>query len=86
MFLEHNTTLSPWIDLDDVQKKGVMILWRGENSGPAGRIMELYPNASRRGQHTLPFHSYGTFPDLTINWIIVPPGSVATSVDDERTD
>ena len=22
MFLEHNTTLSPWIDLDDVQKKG----------------------------------------------------------------
>jgi 4-amino-4-deoxy-L-arabinose transferase-like glycosyltransferase len=86
MFLEHNTTLSPWIDLDDVQKKGVMILWRGENSGPAGRIMELYPNASRQGQHTLPFHSYGTFPDLTINWIIVPPGSVATSVDDERTD
>ncbi|EEE43160.1 glycosyltransferase family 39 protein [Roseibium alexandrii] len=86
MFLEHNAKLSPWIDLDDVQKKGMMILWRGENSAPAGQILELYPNAVLQGQQTLPFHSYGTFPDLTINWIIVLPGSVATSVDEELAD
>lgn len=78
MFLEHDPLLSPWIDLDDVQNKGVMIVWRGNSPRPGGHIQTLYPNTERDGGKSLPFHTYGTFPDLKINWIIVPPGKVAT--------
>ncbi|MEP3045712.1 MAG: glycosyltransferase family 39 protein [Roseibium sp.] len=77
MFLNHDVSVSPWIDIDDVQKHGVMIIWLGENETPGGIISSLYPDIARQGQKTFPYHSYGTIPDLTINWIIIPPGSVA---------
>ncbi len=79
MFLEHDEDLSPWIDVEDVQKKGVMILWRGNAAAPGGHIQNLYPNSGQHGRKTLPFHSYGTFPELTINWLIIPPGGHVTS-------
>lgn len=79
MFLEHDPALSPWIDIKDVQKKGVMILWRGPGSIPTGKIANLYPGLGRQGTEQIPFHSYGTIPDLQLNWIIIPPGSVAQS-------
>ena len=81
MFLDHDVQLSPWIDLKDVQDKGVMIVWQGESTQPGGHIQALYPNAERQGSQTVPFHSYGTFPELVINWLIVPPGKVATQAD-----
>jgi len=78
MFLDHDAELSPWIDLTDVQKKGVMIVWQGDSLQPGGHIQSVYPDALRQGTAALPFHSYGSFPDLKINWMIIPPGKVAT--------
>ncbi|QDG75612.1 glycosyltransferase family 39 protein [Labrenzia sp. PHM005] len=82
MFLEHDPLLSPWIDLEDVQDKGVMIIWRGDSAQPDGHIQTLYPDAVRSGTKTLPFHTYGTFRDLKINWLIIPPGKVAMTGDE----
>jgi hypothetical protein len=64
--------------MDDVQEKGLMIIWRGNGKQPGGHIGTLYPDKERDGTITLPFHTYGTFKDLQINWLIIPPGKVAT--------
>ncbi|MEP2706209.1 MAG: glycosyltransferase family 39 protein [Roseibium sp.] len=77
MFLNHDEAVSPWIDIDDVQKHGVMIVWQGENENPGRHISNLYPGITRQGHQTFSYHAYGTIPDLTINWIIIPPGKVA---------
>ena len=76
MFYLHDPVLSPWINLGDVQEKGVMIVWRGGDERPLKRILEWYPGAVRQGTFRLPYRGGGTIPDAQVNWLIVPPGSV----------
>ncbi|GAA0786286.1 glycosyltransferase family 39 protein [Roseibium denhamense] len=77
MFYLHDTNLSPWIDLKDVQEKGVMLVWRGDREQPLEPILRFYPEAKRNGFKTYPSHLYGTIPDVTVNWAIIRPGQVA---------
>lgn len=79
MFYLHSQTLSPWIDLADVQKKGLLIVWRGDSERPVNEIAALYPDARREGSKTFVYGGNGTIPDVTVNWLIVPPGAVATA-------
>lgn len=78
MFYLHDTNLSPWIDLDDVQRRGLIIVWRGEQSTPLSEIARYYPGAVRQGSSTLAYRPYGTIPDVQVNWLIIPPGEVAS--------
>ncbi|MEM9635441.1 MAG: 4-amino-4-deoxy-L-arabinose transferase, partial [Pseudomonadota bacterium] len=77
MFYLHDQTLSPWINLEDVQQKGLMIVWRGDRDTPLPEILEHYPNAVREGSKTFPYRASGDIPDATVNWLIIPPGEIS---------
>ncbi|MHA7776271.1 glycosyltransferase family 39 protein [Roseibium sp. M-1] len=77
MFYLHDPVLSPWIDVGDVQEKGLMIVWRGGSDRLPGEISALYPDAVRDGFLSFPYHSSADIPEVTVNWLIVPPGAVA---------
>ncbi len=77
MFYLHDLTLSPWIDMADVQDKGLMIVWRGDREKPLKEILRYYPDAVRDGRETFQYQSAGKMPDAVVNWLIVPPGQVA---------
>ncbi|WP_420334398.1 glycosyltransferase family 39 protein [Roseibium sp.] len=77
MFYLHSRTLSPWIDIDDVQKKGLMIVWRGDRKTPLREFLKYYPGAVRQGSRTFGYLSGAEIPEVTVNWLIIPPGKVA---------
>ena len=77
MFYLHSRTLSPWIDIGDVQEKGVMIVWRGDGERPLRELLEFYPGAARQGSATFAYLSDAEIPEVTVNWLIIPPGKVA---------
>lgn len=77
MFYLHSRTLSPWIDIGDVQDKGLMIVWRGDRDRPLREFLELYPDAVRQGSRTFDYLSDAEIPQVTVNWLIIPPGKVA---------
>jgi 4-amino-4-deoxy-L-arabinose transferase-like glycosyltransferase len=81
MFYLHNRTLSPWIDIDDVQDKGLMIVWRGDREQPLNEILRHYPDAVREGKKSFTYHASGNIPDVTVNWLIIPPGQVSDAVE-----
>ncbi|MBO6508661.1 MAG: glycosyltransferase family 39 protein [Roseibium sp.] len=78
MFYLHSQTLSPWIDIEDVQNKGLMIVWRGDREQPLNEILAHYPNAQREGSRTYTYHTSGNIPDAVVNWLIIRPGEVST--------
>ncbi|WP_209017621.1 glycosyltransferase family 39 protein [Roseibium aggregatum] len=77
MFYLHDLDQSPWIDIVDVQSKGLMIVWRGDRKKPLREIQSFYPDAVRDGQMTVPYQSSADIPEAIVNWVIVPPGKVA---------
>jgi len=79
MFYLHSLNLSPWIDLEDVNGKGLMIVWRGDSDRPINEIGAYYPEMVRDGSKSFRYGAYGTMPDVTVNWAIVPLGDVAAA-------
>ncbi len=77
MFYLHSRRLSPWIDMEDVQRKGLMIVWRGDRDVPLNELLAFYPDAVRQGSRTFRFRSGADIPEVIVNWLIVPPGEVA---------
>ncbi|MBD1549154.1 glycosyltransferase family 39 protein [Roseibium aggregatum] len=77
MFLDHDPALSPWIDMKDVQKKGVLLVWTGDDAEVPAMFKRLYPSATRQGSKSFPAQASGVMRPVTLNWIIVPPGKVA---------
>ncbi|WP_305989493.1 glycosyltransferase family 39 protein [Roseibium sp. MMSF_3544] len=77
MFYLHSQTLSPWIDLEDVQQKGVMIVWRGDRDIPLNELLVFYPDAVRDGSKSFRYRSSADIPEVVVNWLIIPPGEVA---------
>ncbi|TYC53416.1 glycosyltransferase family 39 protein [Rhodobacterales bacterium] len=77
MFYLHDRVLSPWIDFDDVQARGVMIVWRGDSDRPIPEILDYYPEAVREGHKSFAYLAPGKMPAAMVNWLIIPPGSVA---------
>ncbi|WP_417695378.1 glycosyltransferase family 39 protein [Roseibium sp.] len=76
MFYLHDTLLSPWIDLADVQQKGLMLVWRGDNPQLPDNLADLYPTLQQQGHHSFASPGGGKIPPVTVNWAIVPPGDV----------
>ncbi|MCX2725199.1 glycosyltransferase family 39 protein [Roseibium salinum] len=78
MFYLHDRDVSPWIDVADVQARGLMVVWRGDRQQPPSEFLRLYPGAVRDGHKVFAYQTPGEIPDVTINWLIIPPGDVAT--------
>ncbi|WP_417670256.1 glycosyltransferase family 39 protein [Roseibium sp.] len=76
MFYLHDRELSPWIDFEDVQKQGVMLVWRGAQETVPAELARYYPGKLREGTTSIPAHSYGTIPDIIVNWAVIRPGNV----------
>ncbi len=76
MFYRHNLMLSPWIDPQDVQDKGLMIVWRGDRETPESDMSALYPGATRDGSRSFRYSTPADLPEVLVNWIVVPPGQV----------
>ena len=79
MFYHHDPVLSPWIDLEDVQKKGVMLVWRGDSETPPPEILRYYPDAIRQGTQSFAYNTPADTPPVKVNWVIIKPGMVAES-------
>ncbi len=77
MFLDHDPALSPWIDREDLRKKGVLLVWTGDGAEVPQMFRHLYPAATRQGFKRFHAPGSGTMRPVTLNWIIVPPGQVA---------
>ena len=77
MFLDHDPALSPWIDMADVRKKGVLLVWIGDGVEVPQMFKHLYPTVTRQGFKNFHTPASGTMRPVTLNWIIVPPGEVA---------
>jgi len=84
MFLEHDLNQSPWIGASDVQGKGVLVLWPGEDSTPGDHIQTLYPSLERQGVLTVPYQGAARMQPARVNYAIVPPGSVFDAPHDGR--
>lgn len=77
MFYLHSQALSPWINIEDVEEQGLMIVWRGDREAPLNELLRFYPDAVRQGSKTFRYQSAADIPDVTVNWLIIPPGAVA---------
>ena len=53
-----------------------MIVWRGDRETPIEEIRRYYPDAVREGSRTFAYQTSGSIPDVTVNWVIIPPGKV----------
>ena len=49
-FFDHDPKLSPWIDPEDIRKRGAVIIWRSEDMPD---YVKQYPNALRLAPITL---------------------------------
>jgi hypothetical protein len=77
MFLDHDPALSPWIDREDLRKKGVLLVWIGDGTDVPQMFQRLYPAATLQGSRSFPARASGVMRPVTLNWIIVSPGKVA---------
>lgn len=79
MFYHHDPVLSPWIDLEDVQKKGVMLIWRGNSETPPRELLRYYPDVIRQGTRNFSYISSAEIAPVQVNWVIIKPGMVAVN-------
>ncbi|MFD1695916.1 glycosyltransferase family 39 protein [Roseibium aestuarii] len=75
MLYEHDLDASPWIDPQDLQDKGVLLVWRGSETPPPG-LIALYPGLKPDSSRSFPFHGGGSIPPVSVFWAIIPPGAV----------
>jgi hypothetical protein len=69
-----NLVRSPWIDPEDVVKKGAIVVWRlyGNNTRPPGWVARL-PGAALQEPLTLRALVWGPGADFRIGWAIMRP-------------
>ncbi|RAI41005.1 glycosyltransferase family 39 protein [Rhodoplanes roseus] len=65
--------LSPWIDMADVKKRGVLIVWEEQGAGLVDAWMKTFPGATVRGRLMLPRQAHGKVAPVRLQYAIVPP-------------
>lgn len=65
--------LSPWIDMDDVKKRGVLLVWEEQGAALVDDWMKTFPGATVRGRVTLPRQAHGKVAPVRLQYAIVPP-------------
>lgn len=65
--------LSPWIDMADVKKRGVLIVWEPQGEGLVPEWMKTFPGATVRGRMTLPRQARGKVAPVLLQYAVVPP-------------
>jgi 4-amino-4-deoxy-L-arabinose transferase-like glycosyltransferase len=77
LFTDHTPAIAPWINMADVQDKGVLVIWTGNSETPTGSLAALYRGRLRDGFARIPYAAGTNWPPLQLNWLIVRPGEVA---------
>ncbi|MBD8891990.1 glycosyltransferase family 39 protein [Roseibium litorale] len=78
MLLDGDPALSPWINVQDLRKRGLMLVWTGRDSLKApGHLARFYPDAEADGSQDFSFGRSAAIPPVTLNWKIVPPDQVS---------
>jgi len=77
MFLDHDLTLSPWINMEDINEAGVLIVWRGDSKTPPPSIARRYPDLKRQGSFEQPYAYAKKMQPAVVNWAVIPPYQVA---------
>ncbi len=84
VFLEADTGISPWINVDDLKQKGGVVVWcplhrqlkiekpQAEDSQPK-YIKEHFPNAEIQPTLTLGKQTEADVPPSVVEWAIIPP-------------
>ncbi|EJW10409.1 putative 4-amino-4-deoxy-L-arabinose transferase [Rhodovulum sp. PH10] len=65
--------LSPWIDMDDVRRRGVLIVWEPQGDKLVDEWMKTFPGATVRGRLMLPRQAHGKVAPVHLQYAIVPP-------------
>lgn len=80
VFLNADSTISPWINPDELKAHGAVIVWcenhcthHAEEHNAPGYLQEQFPEAIIQPSLTIPRQSNADLFPVTIGWAIVPP-------------
>ncbi|MTW19135.1 hypothetical protein GJ689_23325 [Rhodoplanes serenus] len=65
--------LSPWIDMADVRRQGLLLVWEEHGQPLVEGWMKTFPGATVRGRITLPRQARGKVAPVRLQYAIVPP-------------
>lgn len=83
VFIMADSSISPWINLDDFQKKGGVAVWcirhcaSGNAINKMPEFLQKLPRAEIQEPLSLERHSGANLPELIIGWAIIPPTETA---------
>lgn len=75
VFIDGDTTNSPWIDKEDVARKGAVVIWRNKDARPA--YLADYNGPIETTE--LPWQTVTNMPPTRIYWAIIKPKQVDKS-------
>jgi 4-amino-4-deoxy-L-arabinose transferase-like glycosyltransferase len=87
LFINADTAISPWIDPDDVRKRGAVLVWcekhcvRNSEGMPAF-VHERFPQAELQKPLEIPRQTEADIPPVVIGWAIQKPGDGGQKTED----
>lgn len=69
VFIDGDITHSPWINKDEVARKGAVVIWRNKDARPS--YLADYKGAVESTE--LPWQTVTNMPPTRIYWVIIPP-------------
>ncbi|MBV8060290.1 MAG: glycosyltransferase family 39 protein [Alphaproteobacteria bacterium] len=85
VFINHDPTISPWIDINDFHNKGGVAVWcirycaSGNNQGRTPDYVQSMPNVEIQQPLLLERHSGANLPEVVMGWAIVPPQNASNT-------
>lgn len=78
LFINANTTISTWINTDDLRQKGGVIIWCQRPRAYCTKeipddIAKLFPEAITQNAIEMPYQTEANVPLLVMGWAIIPP-------------
>jgi hypothetical protein len=81
VFFDSDPERSPWVTVDDIRKKGAVVLWLAADTTPTPPpdIAAYFPDLVPEVPRTFDRPVQGRMPLLRIGWGVIRPGSVAAA-------
>ncbi len=65
--------LSPWVDVDDLRRRGLVLVWVGDNEARLRQWLDTFPNMQLRPPFVLQRQTSAQVRPVNIHYAIVPP-------------
>jgi len=81
VFFDADPARSPWVDADDIRKKGAVVVWLAANTAPTPPpdIKAYFPDLVAEVPRAFDRPVQGRMPVLWVGWGVIRPGSVAAA-------